>query len=1730
MNTQFTTNLLRQYNANSPYTRTQPIDSRADEDTQKFGTWSYANMYDALYDRFSSYRNFNVDMLQEAIKRGEQDQYFAFLEQNKDRELSAQFYDPQYYDYEAMMTEMFLPFTDNEKLEHYTQEVWDPVAGSYVVQDLGDMTQRQYHEYLLNNVRTARNEEITRGLEQWRKDQMTFMGKLGHDTLATLAEFGEGVLTGLVGLVDFVAAVGTGGLLPYRLYEGEGNYLDAFVDYFGENGLTATEKRTVRAALDEYERTHTHFRDLDGNMTGVGKYVAGISNSIGMMIPAIVTNIATGGAAMVGTSVFYASIFSTNMHEVATNPELADEPAWHKITNVTVKTGAEAIIEYALGKMLGTTIQNEAIGLGKIGGKGVIESFGKWSGLKYLLKSAGQEGLEEFLQDFSTHCVDQFMGLWDEGYANDGVTGQTLVDSFCIGVLSSLVMSGAQISLINAISDSTVIETKDGLQELKGLNKFYYNQIVANFKDAIKELQSGKMSTKKNLALAQEIYGAISAISQFYSSFDTKRIENCERLLSRVMEAEKAQLDGSVIGRRAVKKARNQKVNEASKTFATSVGLTFATMDADVRSRWTSKINGAAAKQSEKLEKGRVTQSTGAISADGVRYQRDPDMVELESRLGKKAVNTLDVLRKGYEWVITTDGHIACEQDGFLFVSEAWLKNYSPKDIIHYLEQTRVVETILGAEKLKPMIKALTKFDREFQGRTDIDSEQALLDLLFNKSVFQAFLLSNAGENLHEFSINIFALHDIIHTIAEKSTYHNQKFRGKQAQTRINMLNQIYQHIKDTWREPTLKAILNWGLDPQKIAATSILRPKDLETINQYKEYHKSLDVGADGKTGKSRYEHFIEDIVKEGDFGDNELALIEKARNGTATTDEELIARMLLELASDRMHTPEFEASPKASLAKSYAQRFKSRYDELLTLMTSGAVDTSLFVVLLQDMRYSTSVLSDIRMVSKYTPGYLDAIRAWEENLDAYAEQVYEKLNELTYEDLKPYLDSGIELYQRGAAELSGKGRAYAQGIGAFTIPYQAAAIAVNDGDMAGAQFVADVLNTFKITYGISARQMITGDLTGMSVTQRNQLVQDMDVLGVDHIVNFVIKKLENMFEGKYVVTPTRFQHKSRKQSDGDFIVTTLALKEEKDFARMSDELQTSRDAVERWFVKEGSRANRIKSQDTAYTMVEDFYERSYPIQKQALSNFADYLPGDIDNFWRELGKRFRSGDAIDALKYIVSMKSVIEEAFETLDANITRAAGLEIEQTRDRFYSEVYDFVIAKTIPAKRFISQELLNENVTERNHIFREMFNRATVQTLNAARKIIIANVRNPALQSEKAYLEYLGRLPASEFMTWLDRLVNVNSTYANNIVNPETSEVFTTDAPFGELLVNLRNTVLQGRGLPLSELVDVSAFPTIDLSDVRVILDPSTESEGWTSGTTIGINPRAKDCISTLVHEVNHVLQGRYDLPGGFNQNDAIAMPDFLAYILNHYYMVVDYLADRGGYTLKYELPKTNDFTEADIIRLPAYMQKLLAYCGYRLVQGELWANAYDHNGKMVHGFANIWNGKSYLLAPDGKTKFLIRYLPSKSNEEQSESISMSETMTESALGVAMKRLFKLKWQQEVEGSKSTSRDTYHSTFTRTDKMSIVNKILDPTLGPIAKFTTTLDDVIRNPRDYLAPEILAACKGDFSEGNVFFRVKEFVEDAVPGISIDLDDTQEYVWVDDNEFDELYNPAA
>lgn len=941
------------------------------------GRSSYVNVYDQLYDTYKNDINFNSNMWQTALSRGEQDVYLNLIANNNGKSMSDEYYNPLYYDYNAMMMELYKNSADttNNSVEERFTQVYNPETGQYETQSVGNMNEQQWIDYQLNEYHTYKRMELDYEMEKIRKESMNWWTKFGHSSLAFLAELGEGALSAITGMVDFVlapfAAIGIANMQDM-------NYLDAYVEYY-MRGATALEKQNVRAAMDEWERTHTFFIDTDGTQTWAGKWFGGLSNSIGMMIPSIALAAVTGGAggAAVGTasklasaaskvattaakwigmSSFYAAIYSSNLYENATNPLTADSPSWLKITNAFVRSAAEAVIEYTLGKVLGGTLPNMLLGMG---GRGVVKEITKGLSKKaavgFMFKSAAQEGLEEFLQDFSTHMVNEFTAMIYEGYEKDGVTFQTLVDSFAMGALMSIAMTGSSVAFnaskrIIGKGQDYYVENADGtFKRIGGLRRIYMNSLLNDFKAAVDSLKTDRI-TEQNIEVAGEVYNVFSNLTQLFASWDKTRMENATKLLQRVVEHEPQQrIEGTaeVSG----KPSRELIATDTSlKDFAVEIEKQLKDMLGEAGNRYKERVKKALDKVADKLKDGNVTQAKAAVSKDGTVHTTDP---KLEAK-ARKLSHKYEKLRKEYEWIFTTDGNVAIDEDGFLFVSEAWLENYEVSDIYKYMQQDKIVSGLLEDKSLHEMMKSIHEFDKQFSNRPNLTEEQALLDFLFNKSVFEAYLLSNKGSNLFKFKNLVFNVMAFIDVLAEE--------KGVTAE-KCNYLKQIKEKVMETWKEPMMKALVNWNLSAQEVGADYVLTARDREFLTQYENKKRVNRNAVKSAKVSSQY---IEEANSLLNLAGNKLTNDEKAEvlaglDAPANSAERLQAVAILNMLGNRY-----------SRKKRYAyvnvveliDAFKNNVGNLLALRTTPNSQTETAMILNRINKTLVNMANDLDVI----------------------------------------------------------------------------------------------------------------------------------------------------------------------------------------------------------------------------------------------------------------------------------------------------------------------------------------------------------------------------------------------------------------------------------------------------------------------------------------------------------------------------------------------------------------------------------------------------------------------------------------------------------------------------------------------------------------------------------------------------------------------------------------------
>ena len=1683
-NTQMTERLLATYRKYSPYESATPTPSDAGK--KRFGTWAYANKYDALYDMYSQNKNFNADMWRESVSLGEQDNYLALLEQNKDNVLSNSFYDPQYYDYEAMMMELYLPVADDTKLETYAKDVFNAASGKWETEKF-QMTQRQYLQYTLDNAREAERIEMQRNLEQERKDNLNFWQKLGHDTAATLGELGEGLLTGIVGAIDFVGGLG----YALAMAPGEDTFADAFVRYFGEIGLTQMEKNTIRRALDEYERKNTHFRDIDGNLTNVGKYFVGISNSIGMMLPSILLAIPTGGTslAFLPQLTFYTSLFSNSMYETATDPATKDSPSWTKILNVTAKTVAEVVIEKALGAVLGSTVQNSMLNIGRQN-LSKIGNLTKGAGVKYLLKSAGQEGLEEFLQDFGTSCIDAFTGLWQEGYGREGINLQTLIDSFVCGAMSSIILSTGRVGLGAAASSirnakvagsgDIVIEVDGEFQKVTGFTKLYYSQILSDFNGALNELKTGKFGTKKNFALAQEIYSGLTAISQFYSSFDRQRIKNCEMLLDRVVTNEKNEY--------------TIKAKETTLEFAKSVESAFN--DMFIGAQNTHRINSISEQikktlekeqTKKKLEDGDVHEATTTSSMD-TTVERNPDGTlklreseigkKLEEALGKKKLTRLLELHQYYDNICTVDGHVAIADEDLLFVSESWLENYTSEEIYQFLVQDSTFEAIRTKKELVPIMDELKQFYKEFVGssKTLTDeymtspdyAEEVLMNFFFNSSFYQAFILSNGGKNVHTHQKNIFLLYNFLFEQGKewlKTHIHDQQ-----------VFNHIVGEIKKTWRDPTMKAIINWGLSPEALRADEVLSPRDLEYINLMADHKRVLhtmgNVGSPAE--RSAHVHLVDTILKEKGhlLPDDCRAVIERAQQPNASDNDITMARILFDILDVYVSRTSFIYDHRSQRARELEVLFNDISEENAESVLSEIFSTQrnelneyaqrIFTKLFHQTHPELEKLIDevIKKIPLRSNQMLFS-SVWEENpfdtvanlslginpmtnqpidesdtnifgdvLSYFAEHktlpvevtadTFELINELILELEFEFEQTETSFSQNTRQVLFQES---VQNM-AFIIPHEAAELAMS-GDRAGAQHVADCLNEFYKTYGIYPEDLLIGNIDGMSQTHITQLQTDMQTMGVADLFRFVQNRLEGMLGNDYVVVPKS--------------VTTIP--------------------------KQNAEIDALRQSDRTGIVV---------CRKMPASTLL--VPELLDSS--------RSSEETDAV-IIQLMKDhffsrEVEDATKRLLDNL-ETSGLD-------------DWHI------------EMIREQLTDSTK----------TQTFYEALTLGFDPIIGELFVDIEAFANGASMADINEQTGEVNPLYILYEDLFNTLTTIELSSVINVD--------NFQDTAL-------SELIKNYRLTFLNLA--------STGYAGWHSKSDeqIVVGLESADILNTLVHEINHLLESYFLHQYGMYQIHAFRNPEVLAYVVNNYRPLINFLDD--GALVDVPDIVTKEWIENESKQRLRYAAADIIY---RMAQGEIWARGATHN-KNAKGFTTYFSStnEKRLVAPDG-TEFV--YNLSTPNYKYNKITAPEPTpQMESALGEKLVDL----WRYHQNATRDVTslekkfytRPTYHTQI-NSNAYHFLSPLLSSTLGLFDKLSATLDDVIRDPQTYLRPDLLALMEGDFSEGNVYYRLKDYLEmesdekraeaeerglPREPGISIDITKDGRYVFVNDNTFDDL-----
>lgn len=686
----------------------------------------YLNTYEGIYDKISKMPAFRPDEWTVAANEGAMDMYAAAVDKlNKSN-----------FDYDAYAEELNLDFADTRtrmtalyNAAFADTENKDKERTRKVIRDGQEITEKYFasdydytKELIKSNTGYAREQFMTQ-VAQRAKDEAGFFA----DFLSTLGTGVAGLATGLMTGIDNLWAFSKTAV----------NYVLSAGRIDPVEWMSSDENRIfedVIPALADFETEYSTMRNVDGSYTTLGKYIGGVMNSLGQMVPSMALGYFTGGAGtaaglsakavgitsqVASQGSFYAGMMAGNVQESYQQFKDmgADVDSASILANSAIKSALQWGIERGLGKILGgTNLDNMVFGVGQ---KGIASKSLTRSGIFRLLKDAGQEGLEEVLQDTSDFLVNDAFSVYIDAYGvNNELTLQQLFDAAIMGAIASFAGSAK-----NVLTTRRMVDVKG--QKLNKIASYEYGVNMESFIknsneviEEVKRIENNKSngittdvtSDKLLKAAALETYAAYRMITSIYQEIGDERFKKANELLDTITKNIK---EG---------KYTEKDYTEYVETMKSQLGhiseLTLKKVADELSKKDVTKVNQTVTKKDVKDKGGEGT----------VSEQKK----KLEELLTSSDANS----------VSTTDGNVETIVDDNIIISEDRLSKESINEILQNLASQKLVSSVTElAEKVRLSNDIVEKY-RKFTGDDSVDLKTAMTAILFDKSFFGAVLVT----------------------------------------------------------------------------------------------------------------------------------------------------------------------------------------------------------------------------------------------------------------------------------------------------------------------------------------------------------------------------------------------------------------------------------------------------------------------------------------------------------------------------------------------------------------------------------------------------------------------------------------------------------------------------------------------------------------------------------------------------------------------------------------------------------------------------------------------------------------------------------------------------------------------------------------------------------------------------------------------------------------------------
>lgn len=507
------------------------------------------NPNEEWYNSLKQNDTFNEEDFKYMQGNDQAEEYLALIQQAQNNGLTLNQLEEEYDHYDMMDSQRRTLALANEvnpdaKTTYADRTIseWDAEAknedgtvGAYkdVVKNMSDY---EYTHYLLDQWSEYQQYQIDQALIQEAEDaaELAKESNVFGNVLGSVGSFFMHLANGAAQYINdtgqFFAA--TGGAIG-ATFDGDAETTadDAFREAYEEGYGRIEVFDDFEQWLYNFDRKHTYMAEYDGTPTWAGKYIAGVADSIGNMLPSLLMTAATGGAAapiavagrVVGTGSYYLSMWSSRMQEKFNDPKFDSVPTGAIVGQTAIASALDAAIEMGSAKLFGGTFFEQAM----FGGA-IRKASSNW--LKTMSKDFLTEGLEEAIQEFTEYFTEFSFSFAYEEFTNTDFGLQTMWDAFVMGGLSSAFMTTSRILITRK---NFTVDADGKVHKFSKAQSFEQDAQWSNLMQEYQRILKDQSHTDEQMLLAlQQLYNASKVFSNMYKKLGEERMTKAMQYLN----------------------------------------------------------------------------------------------------------------------------------------------------------------------------------------------------------------------------------------------------------------------------------------------------------------------------------------------------------------------------------------------------------------------------------------------------------------------------------------------------------------------------------------------------------------------------------------------------------------------------------------------------------------------------------------------------------------------------------------------------------------------------------------------------------------------------------------------------------------------------------------------------------------------------------------------------------------------------------------------------------------------------------------------------------------------------------------------------------------------------------------------------------------------------------------------------------------------------------------------